>query len=469
MLRMAPLELRVSMYACRSAPSPIGGARHLLSVLVLMLLGFGCASDGAIEFPDRASDSPPPAEATRTEPDGERVFTLLPTDFPPVTVRQEPFTQALVNLVLEMPLRVSSLSSPSNAGRRWVRTAGVSRDTEPSGLAQGYGHFCAQRGTPGDCLSRLEDGPELDAADKRGIALALAVGPALEAAGTELRGMLSPTKLAAMVSISMAAYMALLLAPEPFSKGVAAAATVLLWSYLGWEFWDLIRAYLRLSEESAQATHFEQLVEAGNRFAETLGPNSVRIIVMVGTAAIGGTASLSSKAPKLPGFAQAMRSAELHGVRAATATAGAERVILSVPEGSIRAVLPRHAMAMSTRGTPVPPRAGGILSTSSRAFKSFSAFKRALGSAGEGKNWHHIVEQHAANLEKFGPEALHNTENIIKLSTPVHQRVSAFYSSIQRELTNSTLTVREWLSTQSYEAQRQFGLRVIENIQKGIW
>jgi hypothetical protein len=92
-----------------------------------------------------------------------------------------------------------------------------------------------------------------------------------------------------------------------------------------------------------------------------------------------------------------------------------------------------------------------------------------MGSAGEGKNWHHIVEQHAANLKKFGPEALHNTENVIQLDTALHQRVSAFYSSIQRELTNSSLPVRQWLSTQSYEAQRQFGLRVIENIQKGIW
>jgi hypothetical protein len=336
-------------------------------------------------------------------------------------------------------------------------------------LAQDYSRFCAQRGTPGDCFNRLDDGPELDADDKRAIALALAVGPALQAADAELRAMVSPARLAAMVSIGIAGYMALLVAPEPFSKGVATVATVLLWSYLGWEFWDVLRAYIRLSEDSAQATRFEELWEAGNRFAGTLGPNSVRIVVLVGTAALGGTASLSSKAPKLPGFGQAVQTAELHGVRAATAAAGAERVIISASEGSIRVVLPRNAMAMSTRGAQGSPRAGALLPTSSRAFQSFRAFKKAMGSAGEGKNWHHIVEQHAANLKKFGPEALHNTENVIQLDTALHQRVSAFYSSIQRELTNSSLPVRQWLSTQSYEAQRQFGLRVIENIQKGIW
>lgn len=457
------------MSAYRSAPSPEWGFRHRLGVLALVVLGLGCASDLAAELPEPPLDSPFPAEAARAETDEEHVFAVLRTNFPPVTVSQEQFTQALVGLVLEMPLRVSPLPSPFNPGPRLVRTSGTHRTAGSLALAEDYGRFCTQRGTPGDCLNRLDDGPELDADDKRGIALALAVGPAVEAADAELRDMISPTRLVAMVSISVAGYMALLVAPEPLSKGVAAAATVFLWSYLGWEFWDLIRAYIRLSEEAAQATRFEQLREAGNRFAETLGPNSVRIIILVGTAAIGGTASLSSKAPRLPGFGQTLRTAELHGVRAAAAASGAERVILSASEGSIRAVLPRHAMAMSTRGTPASPRAGALLPASYRAFKSFKAFKKALGSAGEGKNWHHIVEQHAANLKKFGPEALHNTENILKLDTPLHQRVSAFYSSIQRELTNSTLTVREWLSTQPYEAQRLFGLRVIENIQKGIW
>jgi len=31
------------------------------------------------------------------------------------------------------------------------------------------------------------------------------------------------------------------------------------------------------------------------------------------------------------------------------------------------------------------------------------------------------------------------------------------------------LTIREWLSTQSYAAQRDFGLLAVENIKKGIW
>ncbi|ATB31685.1 hypothetical protein [Melittangium boletus] len=95
------------------------------------------------------------------------------------------------------------------------------------------------------------------------------------------------------------------------------------------------------------------------------------------------------------------------------------------------------------------------------------AFKRYMGKAGAGKEWHHVVEKR--NAKRFGAEAIHNTENIIELEKSLHDRVSAFYSSIQKELTGSELTVRMCLESRSYEAQRQFGLQVIENIRRGVW
>jgi hypothetical protein len=52
----------------------------------------------------------------------------------------------------------------------------------------------------------------------------------------------------------------------------------------------------------------------------------------------------------------------------------------------------------------------------------------------------------------------------------LHTRVSGFYSSIQQEITGSRLlTVRKWLGTQSFEAQRQFGLRAVEKVREGVW
>jgi len=93
-----------------------------------------------------------------------------------------------------------------------------------------------------------------------------------------------------------------------------------------------------------------------------------------------------------------------------------------------------------------------------------------MGKAGPGKQWHHIVEQTKGNTKRFGGEALHNTENIIALDEALHTRVSALFSRKVLRITGSrTMTVRQWLSTQSYEAQREFGLLAIQNVRNGIW
>ena len=113
---------------------------------------------------------------------------------------------------------------------------------------------------------------------------------------------------------------------------------------------------------------------------------------------------------------------------------------------------------------------GGGHSPGFRSWGSFNGLKSALGSAGKGKHWHHIVEQTEGNIQRFGPHAIHNTENVIPLEEALHNRLSAFFSRKNLSVTGSTdLTVRQWLSTQSYEAQRKFGLLAIERVQKGVW
>jgi hypothetical protein len=75
---------------------------------------------------------------------------------------------------------------------------------------------------------------------------------------------------------------------------------------------------------------------------------------------------------------------------------------------------------------------------------------RALGPAGAGRQWHHVVEQTPGNVSNFGAYAIHNTQNVIALDVGVHRQISGFYSSIAPQFTgSSTLTVRQWLSTQS--------------------
>jgi hypothetical protein len=93
-----------------------------------------------------------------------------------------------------------------------------------------------------------------------------------------------------------------------------------------------------------------------------------------------------------------------------------------------------------------------------RGFSSFGAFKRAMGSAGEGRQWHHIVEQN--QVGRFGAQSIHNTDNLVSLPRGVHEQVSAFYSSKQPFTGN--LTVRQWLRNQSFDEQTRFGQQVID-------
>ncbi|HCS55261.1 MAG TPA: hypothetical protein DIW81_27360 [Planctomycetaceae bacterium] len=90
-------------------------------------------------------------------------------------------------------------------------------------------------------------------------------------------------------------------------------------------------------------------------------------------------------------------------------------------------------------------------------YGSFSALKRALGPAGEGRHWHHIVEQ--SKVGQFGAEAIHHVDNVISIPAPIHHRITGFYNSIQ-DFTNGQ-TVRQWLNGQSFEFQREFGMDIL--------
>lgn len=100
-----------------------------------------------------------------------------------------------------------------------------------------------------------------------------------------------------------------------------------------------------------------------------------------------------------------------------------------------------------------------------RSFNSFDAFKSALGPAGSGKVWHHIVEQRGDNVKKFGAKVIHSTINVIPVANDVNQKIANYYSRI-RPFTNG-LPVRKWLGAKSLEEQRAFGLRILEAVQSG--
>ena len=111
----------------------------------------------------------------------------------------------------------------------------------------------------------------------------------------------------------------------------------------------------------------------------------------------------------------------------------------------------RHPIAVGVVPDVVPGGAG---------FRSFGAFKRVIGAAGEGRQWHHIVEQ-AGNAERFGSEAVHSVDNLRSVPTAIHQRISAYYST--KQAFTGGQTVRMWLRSQSFSDQLKFGLDVLRN------
>ncbi len=100
-------------------------------------------------------------------------------------------------------------------------------------------------------------------------------------------------------------------------------------------------------------------------------------------------------------------------------------------------------------------------SVEGQGFDTFDDFKKAMGSAGPNKEWHHIVEQSQIRKSGFSPRQIHNTKNIIAIDKTIHRQVSGYYNRIL-DFTNNT-SVRNWLAGQSYQKQYEFGLQVLRS------
>lgn len=108
-------------------------------------------------------------------------------------------------------------------------------------------------------------------------------------------------------------------------------------------------------------------------------------------------------------------------------------------------------------------------STTPQGFNSFEKLKKALGPAGEGKQWHHIVEQHDFNIAKFGAKAIHNVDNVVPISAELNQKLNAVYSAPLPGITGSSLTVREWLKTKTLQQNYNFGKAALHYVSEGLW
>ena len=127
---------------------------------------------------------------------------------------------------------------------------------------------------------------------------------------------------------------------------------------------------------------------------------------------------------------------------------------LAVPEAKI------SKLKYLTKGTKI-----SSIVEIERGFDNFNRLKRQLGNPGEGMQWHHIVEQSQIKSYRagFAPEQIHNVGNVIALPNgkgSIHSEISKYYSS--KTLFTEGKTVRDWLSTKSFEEQFEFGKKQLE-------
>jgi hypothetical protein len=367
------------------------------------------------------------------------------------------FETALAQWVLELPLELRS------AQRGWLVRASYPAPGEEARwqrlMRKSFGGLCPPGERSDSCLSLLDDMMGMSQWDKLGVALALSFEPLKESIARAVEDTLAPQLFYTVVATGLITWAVLAANPEPVFTKAAALISALMLIYLGGEtFLELVEASRELKWATDRATTPQELEHASQRFARRVGPEVARIVVLAVTVAvsqgtIGGAALLASRLPMLPHFPQA---AALGASQVGLNLANVGQVsAVAVVGGTIVISLPATAVAMAVSGA-----AAGSSSAGFRSWGSFSGLKSALGSAGPGKNWHHIVEQTPSNIERFGAPAIHNTENVIAVDEGIHRQISAYYSS-KDPLFSGAQTVRQWLSGQSLQAQREFGLKIL--------
>jgi hypothetical protein len=104
------------------------------------------------------------------------------------------------------------------------------------------------------------------------------------------------------------------------------------------------------------------------------------------------------------------------------------------------------------------------VSPDDKAFSSFSEFKKInlakyFGPAGDGYEYHHIVEQSMSG--DMSESELQSTTNIVRIPKLLHEEINSEYSSLQRDLNSS---LRTSLNDASFDERRTAGLNVMRKL-----
>lgn len=278
-------------------------------------------------------------------------FTLtLSTRFAAIPLSDGDVHEAFTQLMLEAPLRLGS--PEAGPPRSTLVLASWRPGEEETSIEKGYARWCAERGTPGDCFSLIGGArpTAFGETSRFALGLILALSPAVKAASGVLEDISSQAMTMLLTGLSV--YLLMLLAPEPISKGLALSMTVFLWGYLGADFWELLSSTHRLWKEARNARTFHDLREASERYAQVLGPNTVRILLVLATWKAGAKGDAATRGDGLPHFSQVVRNAA-RASRIQLPIAITEAQAVTITEGRLILALPSSSaaiLAMQSQG-----------------------------------------------------------------------------------------------------------------------
>jgi hypothetical protein len=277
-------------------------------LLTLLLLAAACATDSGRP---RGADPSDTGSRIALVAEGAPLQVVRSRIRPePVEVTQSQYEATMVRLSRELRDKL-----PARLERRVdiVSWGSPEQRDERAELVREYYQWCEQRGTPGDCLQLLQDGPYLTEEDKRALAFALATRGVWAGTAAVIDEVIDPVQLQIALVSTITMTLALLSIPEPVSKVIVIVMTATLVGYVGWDtLVGLSGGWRRLTEDCKRARTFAELREAGERYGLVMGEKVTRLLILAATAALasGGGKSINGG---LPGLPQASRFATAEG------------------------------------------------------------------------------------------------------------------------------------------------------------
>lgn len=321
-------------------------ASRLTAAVLLVALSIGCGTPRVVRL-DTGEGAP--------------LEYRPPTSPPSVKVDADAFEEALARWMMTAPL---TLRSPQQG---WlVRASYPSSDADIRRqrlMTRSFGGLCVAGQRRENCLSLLDDVMGLSEWDKLGVALGLSLGPMRASIAQAVEKTLAPQLFYTVIATGLITWAVLAANPEPvFTKAAAIVSAVLL-IYLGVEvFLEVVDASRELKRATDKATTLEELKQAGQRFANRVGPEVARVLVLAVTVGVsqgmtGGAALVASRLSMLPHFPEA-------------AAVGTSRVGIHLAQvGQVSAVavvgstvvisLPATAVAMVVQGQGKGPASVG--------------------------------------------------------------------------------------------------------------